>query len=381
VFTIPDGAPGARKWFDKAGAANVRVARAGGDVAGGLVLLPMAQWFGGRAVPMAGVAGVAIAPEHRGGGAATTMMRETLRGLRTDGFPISTLYPATQTLYRRVGYERAGVDVRHSIAAKSIDVRERAGRIRRATDADRAGIEACCRTRAAGTNGNLERGEYVWQRIRDGWLGKAHAYVVEEGVVEEGVVERGPGAITGYVFYLHRQSPERIPDLACTDLCATTAVAARRLLGFFADHRSLAGKVSWTGPANDPLAFHLREQAEIDHEINYHWMLRILDVPAAIAARGFPPGVTAELHLDVADDLFEENRGRWLVRVADGRAAAERGGRGDVRIDVRGLAALYTSYAGAGDLATSGLAAGTPQALASAAAAFAGPLPWLADFF
>ena len=110
-------------------------------------------------------------------------------------------------------------------------------------------------------------------------------------------------------------------------------------------------------------------------------MLRVLDLPAAIAARGFPPGMTAELHLDVADDLLEENRGRWRVRIADGRAAAERGGRGDLRIDVRGLAALYTSYAGAGDLAASGLAEGTPGALAAAAAAFAGPLPWLADFF
>jgi predicted acetyltransferase len=319
---------------------------------------------------MVGVAGVGIAPEHRGGGTATEMMRETVRTLRADGFPISTLYPATQTVYRRVGYERAGLDVRHEMPTKAIDVRERGTPVRRATDADVPAIEACARRRAAATNGNLDRGPYIWQRIRDGRSGRAHCYVAEEG-----------GEVTGYVYYVHRQSPDFAPDLLCTDLCATTPAAARRLLAFFGDHRSLSGKLLWTGAPNDVFVFHLREQAQVDHEINFTWMLRVLDVPAALAARGWPAGLATELHLDVADDVIDENRGRWLVRIADGRATAERGGRGDLRLDVRGLAALYTSYASAGELAASGLAEGTPAAFAAAGAAFAGPTPWLADFF
>jgi predicted acetyltransferase len=83
----------------------------------------------------------------------------------------------------------------------------------------------------------------------------------------------------------------------------------------------------------------------------------------------------------VRDDLFAENEGRWILRVADGAASCERGGRGDLRIDVRGLASLYSAWAGPGDLAASGLAQGPPAAMAAAAAAFAGPVPWMADHF
>lgn len=369
VFTVDEGAKGARAWFDRAGVENLRVVRRGGAVAGGLLVIPMGQWFGGRSVPMAGIAGVGIAPEHRGGGTATDLMAGTLRGLRAEGFAISTLYPATQTVYRRVGYERAGVKVRYRIPTKSIDVRERGAGVRRATEADHPAIEACYRRRAAASNGNLDRGPYIWARARGGKDG-AHGYVVEEA-----------GEVTGYAYFVHEQTPDFIPDLACTDLAATTSAAARRLLGFFADHRSLAGSLRWLGAPCDPLAFHLREQAEVVHEIDMHWMLRVLDLGRAVAERGFAPGTAAELHLDVADDLIEENRGRFVVRVGDGRGTAERGGRGDVRIDVRGLASLYTGSAGPAELSASGQVEGAPAAVAAAAAAFAGPFPWLAEHF
>jgi len=370
VFTVETGAAGAREWFDRTGVPNLRVVRRGGAVVGGLLVLPMGQWFGGRSIPMAGIAGVGIAPEHRGGGTATELMAGTLRGLRADGFALSALYPATQTVYRRVGYERAGLKVRYKVATKAIDVRDRGAGVRRAAEADLPAAEACYRRRAAATNGNLDRGPYVWWRARGGREGGAHGYVAEEA-----------GVVTGYVWFVHLQTPDFIPDLACTDLVATTPGAARRLLGFFADHRSLAGSLSWLGAPNDPLAFQLREQAEIDHEIDMLWMLRILDLERALAGRGYAPEVRAELHLDVADDLFAENRGRFVVRIANGRGVVERGGRGEVAIDVRGLAPVFTGLAGPGDLAASGLASGPPAALAAVCAGFAGPCPWLAEHF
>jgi predicted acetyltransferase len=371
VYSISEGLPYAQRWFERAGQRNLRVLlRGGGSVAGGLLVMPLGQWFGGRPVPMAGIAAVAVAPEHRGGGAGTALMRGTLAGLRADGFPLSALYPATQTLYRRAGYERAGLELHHALPAKAIDVRERDGTVRRATEADAPAIVACCRRRAAATNGNLERSDYVWTRVRDGRPGVAHGYVVDEG-----------GEVTGYVYYVHRQAPDGTPDLWCTDLAATTPRAARRLLGFLADHRSLAGKVGWRGAPNDPLLAQLPEQRDATTSVHSVWMLRILDVPAAMTARGWSSGVSAEVHLDVADDLFEDNAGRWVLRVEAGGATCERGGRGDLRIDVRGLAALYSSWAGPGDLVASGLAEGPESAIAAAACAFAGPVPWMADHF
>lgn len=369
VFTIAEGPAGARAWLDRVGLANARAVRHDGVVAGGLIVIPMGQWFGGRSVPMAGIAAVGIAPEHRSRGAATALMRETLRGLRADGFPISALYPATQALYRRVGFERAGVQMWLSVPAKAIDVHERGLPMRRAGDADRPAIEACYAERARGSAGLLDRGPYIWNRVR-GTKEPSPGYVVEEA-----------GRVTGYVHYAHRQTPDGVPDIVCSDVVATTPGAARRLLGFFAEHRSLAGKISWIGGPADPLQFHLGEQRDADAEVNFWWMLRLLDVAAAFTARGFPVGLTAELHFDVTDDLFPENAGRWTVRIQGGRADVTRGGRGTLRCDVRGLAALYTGHLAPADAVACGALDGPAGEVAAAAAALAGPLPWMADHF
>jgi predicted acetyltransferase len=369
VFTVADGTTATRAWMERVGLANVRVARRGGAVAGGLLVIPMGQWFGGRSVPMAGIAGVAIAPEHRARGVAATLMRETLRGLRADGFALSTLYPATQTIYRRVGYERAGVRMRISVPVKAIDVRDRDLPVRPVTEADHEAVEACYAERARGTAGMLDRSPSLWRRVR-GEPGKMHGYLVEEA-----------GRVTGYTCFQHEPTPEQLPNLLCNDLVATTPGAARRLLALFADHRSLANDVAWSGGPSDPFLFHLGEQRDAKAAVRFVWMLRVLDVPAAFAARGWPAAVTAQLHLDVLDDVLPENAGRWLVRIEGGRAEARRGGEGRLHCDVRGLAALYAGSVGPADAAAAGVLTGTAEDVAAATAVLAGPTPWMADHF
>ena len=67
------------------------------------------QWWGGRRVPMAGVAGVVVAPEYRGRGVGSMLMRGVLqRGASSKGFPLTALYPATTVMYRHLGYEFGG---------------------------------------------------------------------------------------------------------------------------------------------------------------------------------------------------------------------------------------------------------------------------------
>ena len=77
--------------------------------------------------------------------------------------------------------------------------------------------------------------------------------------------------------------------------------------------------------------------------------------------------------------------GRFAVEVAGRRAQVRRrcceGGAGAVRISIRGLAALYSGYMTAEQLARAGLAAGSSAALAGLTAVFAGPAPWLGEMF
>ncbi len=71
----------------------------------------MRQWWSGRAVPMAGVASVRVAPEDRGRGIARRLMAAVLADVAARGYPLSVLYPATMPLYRSFGWELAGPDV------------------------------------------------------------------------------------------------------------------------------------------------------------------------------------------------------------------------------------------------------------------------------
>ena len=359
----------AREWAEqrKDHLEDLRVVRANGKVVGGLVLLPMGQFFGGRSVPMTGIGGVGIEPEHRASGLASVLMRSVVEELHNNGCALSALYPATVPVYRRVGYESAGSYLNYAIGSDLIDVRDRELTVELSDDTEI--FKTIYRQRARTTSGNLDRSEYYWERVLDPPRTTQHRYVV-----------RGPDGPEGYVLFT-QPSPEGWKyDLALRDVVALTPRAARRLWTFFADHRSFAGKVKWTGPAGDPFTFPLREQAW-ELERSWSWMLRVTDVERALTERGYAPAVETELGLKIVDDVLEANNGTFTLEVSGGKGQLTRNGTADVTIDVRGLAPLYTGFMTAESLKPAGYIDGSDEALSRASAIFAGPGPWLADFF
>ncbi|MFN8541279.1 MAG: GNAT family N-acetyltransferase [Thermomicrobiales bacterium] len=92
-------------WMEGAGPANYRVVRAAGRPVGGTALLHMGQWFGGERVPMAGIGSLGIAPEWRGRGAASALLRGALAELRETGVALATLFPSTLPVYRKAGFD------------------------------------------------------------------------------------------------------------------------------------------------------------------------------------------------------------------------------------------------------------------------------------
>lgn len=356
-------------WLKRVRASDLRVVRDGGRVVGGLQIHRFGQWFGGRVVPMAGIASVGIDPERRASGLASKLMQETLVDLHGRGTPISALYPATQPVYRRVGYELAGHWVRYKLAADAIDLRDREPDLRRLEGADPDVLLPLYEARARTANGNLHRSEGYRDRVWASEDEDVHVYVV------------GPEAAPeGYVVFSQKRDGDWKYDLRVRDLVALTPAAGRRLLTFFADHRSFANDVSWNGAPADPLTFHLREQ-EWGVARSWQWMLRIVDVRGALGARGYPDGLELAVHLDVRDEVLGWNEGRLVLEVSEGEGKVRKGGRGRVRVDVRGLASLYTGFASAETLQQAGLVEGAERDLAATSAAFAGPAPWCPDFF
>jgi predicted acetyltransferase len=359
----------AATWTQRVGAEGLRLIREGGQVAGTLVSIPMGQWYGGRDVPIVGVGGVGVSPVYRGRGTATRLMQGLLREARDSGAPLSTLYPATQPLYRRVGYEHAGARYEVRVKVPSIDVQERTLALRPIEARDEAAITACYQRMAQGRQGWLARGPYVWSRVRAPRAGTAHGYLVE-----------GKAGVEGYVYLVRKVLTGWNQELIASDLVASTPAAARRLLSFVGDHRSLATEFSWFGGGDDPLLMLLREQT-YSVKLDMHWMVRVLDVAKALEARGWPVGLSGALHLEVEDDLFPENRGRYVLEVSDGVARVRQGGEGRMRLHVRGLAPLYTGFLSAEALRAAGALEADDASVRAAVALFSGPQPSIRDMF
>ncbi len=358
------------RFFARVGMDQVRVQRFDGVVQAGLALYRFGMFFGGRSVPCAGVAAVGAAPERRGAGLTRRLLENTLRELYVAGVPLSALFPSTQALYRKVGFESAGHRVSWSVPLQAIGVRERPLAIREVDPRDPDLFREIYRQRAEASAGNLDRSPAIWERVTQGG-GEIPIFAYRIGV------EAAP---EGYVIFEHASTEGPKYDLLVRDWVALTPAAGRTLWSFLAGHRSLGERAKWHGPASEPMVTLLPEQPT-EAERPFRWMVRMVDVPRALEARGYPAGLNADLHLYVRDDLLPANQGRLRLRVADGRGTVSKEGSGDVQMDVRGLAPLYTGLMTPAQLRSIGLVEGPPDALAAAARVFAGPEPWMSEIF
>jgi predicted acetyltransferase len=350
-------------FFERVGHDRLRVVVEDGAIVGGLAAYRLGQWFGGASVPLIGIAGVGITPAARGRGLAKEMLLRTLEQLRAEA-PLAGLYASTATLYRSCGFEQAGTAMHFAAPLSSLPRGDHAMPCAALPPKTHEPLHAAYDARARRWNGHLDRTTAMWERVVDPYGDVAHAYVVGSD---------------GYVVFQQKPLETMHFRIVVRDLAMSSHAAAQRILGFLHDLRSLADEIVWRGCAADPLLSLLPEQT---HTVRRHerWMLRLLDVERALAFRGYPP-VEAEVHLALHDAHFRDNAGRHVLSVAGGRGEAKRGGRGDIALDVRGLAALYTGFATPHSLRAAGLLDGPDDALAMLATIFAGPEPWCADHY
>ena len=368
-------------WLDNAGLSNFRVLveRPGETPVACCLRVPMGHFFGGRSVPVLGIAGVAVAPEQRGRGLATVMMEAALREARAEGAALSSLYPATLPLYRRVGYEQAGYWCEYRLPLSRLRMEgvpkgdERLHVRAYNPEKDREALTRCYTAFALQHHGMLDRGDYIWGRI----------FKPRQGDTSGFIVEGSGGVIEGYVFLRQERNPDYKHDLHLTDLAASTPEAGRRLLDLLSDFRSIGHELVFNGGPLHPLVTLLDEQ-KFRLTLREYWMLRIVDVEKALTGRGYNPHISAEFTIEVSDTSLPENAGPWRVRIADGKASVSRGGesaRGMVRVNERSLAAMYSGFMSPQHLRSIGRLEGDEQGVSAASAVFASAVPSLQDMF
>ena len=358
-------------WLKRSPVQNLRAVMEGDTAVACLLRIPMAQFWGGRAVPMVGIAGVAVAPERRGCGLARGMMQACVREMADEGVALSALYASTQSLYRQCGYEQAGsfCELQASISQFAGGAPGPAVRAL-SPETDHDAIRECYQRWAPMWDGSLDRGQYIWDRIHN----KRGTLFQPFGIYENG--------LTAYVFINQaREASSGRHDVQISDMAWTTPSAGKALLSFLAGFATMGEHVVFSGSPSHPLV-HLMQGVRINPVKLEHWMIRVLRLQMALEARGYNPGLTAACELAVHDDLVPANRGTWRVEVEGGRARVSPGRGGNaLHVGPRGLAAIYSGRLGAAQAALNGLAEGSPAAVRAAEAIFPAGAPWCADFF
>jgi predicted acetyltransferase len=318
------------------------------------------QWWHGRAVPMGGVAGVAVAPEHRGRGVGRRLATGLLDLM--DGRPLSALYPATAPVYRSVGYEHAGAEYHLTLPPGPLrTLASGPVKVRRAEPADAAEVTALLRHLHADARhgGPIDRGEpFLRDVLADERL---FSYLADDG----------------FLCYGWSDGNRRLTVHRCV---AGSPETARALWAVVGSGSSVAETVEARVAPDDPLLWLLRDRSEDDLR-RVSWMLRVLDAPAAVAARGFPAAVSVDVPLVVDDEQRPGNAGSWRLVVDAGQGRLERAsGEHDApRLPARGLAALYAGVPMA-TLRGAGIATGGDAADPFLDAAFA-TTPFMLDYF
>lgn len=319
------------------------------------------QWWAGRRVPMAGIGSVVVAPEHRGSGLGSAFMRAVLDRSRELGFALSALYPATTAPYRAVGYELAGV--RRQVDLSTEGLRRLAGEavpLRRATPADAAEMT---RLLAASYEARRDVGPYDRDPVEV-------AVDLEED--DDTMTYLADDGVVAYEF-----SRDRFDVLAIGAGSGETLRALWRLVGSGSSTQATT-RVALS--PHDPLFWMLP-----DNEIAVHgtqwWMLRLVDTPGAVAARGFPTGLDVEVPLVVSDPWDDASSGAYVLAVSGGRGALRRTeGADGAAFGPRGMAALYAGTPMATLRATGLATGGDPEQDVLLDAAFAATA-FMTDYF
>lgn len=330
------------------------VAELAGRPVGCLRVLASRQFFGGAAVPMGAVASVAVDQGARGNGVATAMLDVALADMRDAGECLSALYPSAPPLYRARGWEQTGVYERLNLPPERLAALQRPARrrhTRHATADDVPAMHAGYLTLASTVDGMLDRDTPVF----------AMAGMLDADIAD--VVTGQDGEVLGHLT-ADRTEDER---LVTYDLVAADADTARALL------RQLG---SWAGQLAevslrivDPAVRDLLLDLPTLHDVRNHpWMLRVVDLPAAVAARGWPasrPPRTLAVDIEVIDEHAPWHAGRRRI-VADGDGVrCEPGGSGEVRMHARALGPWYAGSADTAMLRRAGLLTGDTAAAAA----------------
>lgn len=345
---------------------------------------------GGAALPVAAVTAVTVQGPYRRRGLLTEMMTRQFADARRRGDPLAALFASESGIYGRFGYGQAAPRARLAgqtpslrfrpdvqallgTAGGSVDEVSREDYLRLVTDLhDRL---------LPGRPGALDRPAKWWPQAlydlpfaRDG--ATSLRYVVSYDA---------DGRIDGQATYRIKDDytvTGANNEVRIGELEATGPAGYARLWRYLLDLDLARRFARRNAPIDAPIRHMVADPRAIHTEIADGLYVRLLDVPAALAARRY--AAEAELVLEVRDGMVQANAARYALQLGpDGAAVRRVRRRPDISLDVRELSTVYLGGPSLAELHAAGLVTEHRSgAVAAASAAFGWPVaPFCADMF
>jgi predicted acetyltransferase len=341
-------------------------------------------WLGGRPSPVGGLASIAVAPEARRTGVAAAICRHHLARQRERGVPWSLLYPFSPRFYAAHGWAAAAWRVRWRFRPADLPLfaeREQVASVALSIAGAASLVDHAYRRWCAETNGSIarNRAQLDWQ-----WGG--------ERVIAAGA-RTAEGRLGGYLFALPRAGASRPQTLVVPEFVATDGAARRALYGFLAAQGDQYDAIELDAPPGDPIGA-LLDCGAPEHEddetmpeehqpvatVYAGAMARIVDLPSALAARGYAASARGRVAFAVSDSIVDENRAVATLTVEEGAASVAAGRAAGAPLVIGPVGAVTQVLVGAIDLTAAvrlgKLAVDPPDAAPAAGALLALPPPY-----
>jgi predicted acetyltransferase len=347
------------------------VARRSDEVVGTASIQTRRLAVPGGVVPAAHVTGVAVASPARRRGILTGFMRRMFDDARAAGEPVAVLWASEGSIYQRFGYGLAAGSLSLDINRLEVSVTgpTPGGRLREAEPAalreDLVRLyDGVYRNRPGWSERTPRHWDYRLSDLAQWRRGGAELRAVAH--------YDDAGAIDGYALWRPVRRWSDTGPAGEVHVMEHVAANPAAYLGLWAYLLSIdltkPVQMRYAAP-DEPLLYAVNDPRRIDARWNDGLWVRVLDVPAAFAARRYATDL--DLVIEVADPALPTNAGRWrLTGSPTGATCTATGDEPDLSCDIRALGAAYlggtalTTLAGTGQVIEH-----TPGALARADAA------------
>lgn len=295
---------------------------------------------GGARIGMWAISMVTVAATHRRRGIARALLEGELRAAARSGVPVAGLTASEATIYTRYGFGAALPVLRFTVDARRAGYAgpEPTGRVEYIGHDDLATALGTVHERARHRVPGRIPG---WQGRWEGLSGAAASTTDRDQVRGVRYLD-GAGELRGALAYTMSGKDGSFRfAMNIRMLVAETPDALAALWRFALQHDLVDEITADLRPLDDPLPWLVVDQRAVTQTVHDHGWLRLLDVPAALAARRYsaPLDVVIRVH-----DALGFADGSWRLRTDDdGAATVEPAAEAepDVSCDVATLSTLF----------------------------------------